>query len=192
MGVPFQGIRRQSHLLKQPDDTFLAFAIGSPAVDDQGLLDDPSHRCARVEGRVGILKDHLDLVPVVRQVPPLQVGYVNAIEHDATGIGFDQTQDRLAQRRLAATRFADQSDRFPRPDIEADAIDRIDGSPRRREMGLQVMYRQQGHYRPSPLPRRSRQPSAHPRSWYDPAALRGNVPSPLRNAGQRSTRAPYR
>ena len=96
MGVPFQRIRRQSHLFEQPDDTLLALAIGAPAVDDQGLFDDPSHRRARVEGRVWVLKNHLDLVAVLRQVRALQVGYVDTVEDDAAGIGFDETQDRLA------------------------------------------------------------------------------------------------
>src|SRR4051812_32368385 len=50
-------------------------------------------------------------------------------------LGPDQGQDLVDGGRLAAARLADEAERLTLPDVEADAVDRVDGADRAAEHG---------------------------------------------------------
>src|SRR5262245_34674334 len=54
-----------------------------------------------------------------------KVGDIDAPECDATRRRLDELEHEAADRGLAATRFADQPQRLPAPDREADAVHRL-------------------------------------------------------------------
>ena len=92
------------------------------AVDRQRVGDDRTDPAARVQRAVGVLEDHLDLPPIRPQPPPRQVGDVVAVERDAPRRDVVQPGHAAGQRRLPATRFADQAEGFAAPDLEAHVV----------------------------------------------------------------------
>ena len=96
------------------------------SMQHQGLAQHGAHRHARIERGVGILEDHLH-VPALRAHPRLrQAEQILAIEAHASARWFEQAQHQPADRRLAATRFAHDCQRFARVDMEVDAVDGAD------------------------------------------------------------------
>src|SRR5262249_16164379 len=72
----------------------------------------------------GILEDDLHLPPVGTQLAPRQPGDVGAADLDAARGRLDQPQHGAADRRFAASGFADQPQRLARGDRETHAVDR--------------------------------------------------------------------
>ena len=91
----------------------------------QRLADDLLHRHARIQRAVGVLKNHLELPPPRAQFRAAQFRDVLALEQNASRRRFDQPHDGAAERRLAATAFAHQPERFARRDAEAHIIHRL-------------------------------------------------------------------
>src|SRR6202035_625602 len=56
-----------------------------------------------------------------------QLGEVDAFEEDVPGGHWQQLGDQASQRRLAATRLADQTNRLARVDLETHVLHRLDG-----------------------------------------------------------------
>ena len=71
-----------------------------------------------------------------------------AEQHCAAG-RFDEPQHRAPERRLAASRLADEPERFARKDVERHAVDRLhDAAAPEIEVDLQVSDGDQGGHRP--------------------------------------------
>jgi hypothetical protein len=87
------------------------------------LPNDLSHSEARVEGTEGILKDHLELAPVLAQHAPLETGDIGPVEVDGTRGDRPQAEDRTAQSGLAATALTEESDGFAGSQSEAHVLD---------------------------------------------------------------------
>src|SRR4029077_3231378 len=83
------------------------------------------HALARIERRVRVLEDHLHLAPKGPQLTGPELLDRRSLEDDLALGRFEQTHDRPPQRRLAATRLADQSERLPFADGEAHVVDRM-------------------------------------------------------------------
>ena len=117
MRIPLRVNRVEADRLQQFGDAFLprGFAVGQ-FVDVQRLADDLLDRHARIERAVGVLENHLELAPPRAQHRAAHPRDVLAVEQNAARRRLDQPHDGAAQRRLAATAFADQPQRFPRLD----------------------------------------------------------------------------
>ncbi len=103
----------------------LPVARGEPERLDR-LGDDLPDGHARVERRVGILEDHLHVLPRAAQLRAGQLRDVDVPEHHAPARRFHEPQHRAAERRLAASRLSDEPERFARLDLERHAVDRLD------------------------------------------------------------------
>ena len=89
-------------------------------VDHERLGDRRADRHPRVERRVRVLEDHLHVAAHRAQLALRQPRDVGAVERDRAGARLEQAQDRAAERRLAAARFADEAERLAAPDLEID------------------------------------------------------------------------
>src|SRR5215210_3921661 len=74
--------------------------------------DDLRHPLARVQRRERVLEDHLQLGAQRAHLPLGDVGDVVPAEADPPGARLEQAQERARERRLAAARLADQSQRL--------------------------------------------------------------------------------
>src|SRR6185312_13131588 len=86
--------------------------------------DDLANRHARIEAGKRVLEDDLH---AAAQGPHLAAGLVVdrlAVEVDFAGIGGDQLDQRLPERRLAGARFTDQSERFVPAQMQVEIVDR--------------------------------------------------------------------
>src|SRR5205085_8596025 len=104
----------QAHLAEERRDPVpaLAAALGD-AVVLQGLGHDLADAEPRVERRVRILEDDLQLAPNGPHLGARQAFDRPVLEPDRAGSRLDQLQNRLAGRRLAAARLADEAERLP-------------------------------------------------------------------------------
>ncbi len=59
MGKALCGVGRQADAVEEITDLLAAVGGGTHTRDDQGLGDEIAHAHARVEARIGILKNHL-------------------------------------------------------------------------------------------------------------------------------------
>src|SRR5205823_5012588 len=110
-GVAVGGRRRQTHELEQPGGMLLGLATIDGAVDAGGLRDRLSHPDAWVERRVRILEDHLHAPPDALELGTRRGPHVGALELDRSGIGLDQPDEAPSERRLSASRLADDAER---------------------------------------------------------------------------------
>ena len=92
----------------------------------QRLGQDLAHRHARVQRRIGVLKDDLGVTTKGAQLVGIERAEVAAFETHFSGIRLNQPQHQPAHRGFAATGFADQCQRLAGLDSEADAVDRFD------------------------------------------------------------------
>jgi len=119
-------------------------------VDYERLLDGGADADARIERRVGVLEDELDVSAVLFQLGFGQrQNILSLIEHLA--LRGDQFQNRIAGRRLAAARFPDDAEGFAFIHVEIDILHRahdIGGAPEERlvrgEVRRQVPHLQEG------------------------------------------------
>ena len=92
-------------------------AIGrQQLLEPDGLGDRRADAIARIERRVGILEDHLDAMALLRGVGEADRARGRRIE----------PCDHARERRLAAARLADETERFAATDAKAHAVDRLD------------------------------------------------------------------
>src|SRR5258707_521451 len=118
---------------------------------------------------VGILEDHLHLAAHLGQLRAAERRDVDAVDHDLAARDRHQLQDRLAERRLAATRFAHQPQRLADGKLEADAVHGAHDAARRVEADMDVVQGEQRHAQPfSAAKQATRRPAVSattPRSW---------------------------
>ena len=107
-----------------------ARANGAPAAHEplraDRLGDDVDDAPARIEARIRILEDHLQLA-AQRLVAPAgrECGDVRAVVTDRARREAIEAHDQTRHRRFAAARFADEAERLAAPDVEAHVVDRV-------------------------------------------------------------------
>src|SRR5579875_2405737 len=109
---------------RQFDDPLLKRTAARDMIVDKRLGDDVAHAKARVQRRIGILKDHLQAAAIGTQLAARQMVNTLAPKADLAGRRFDQFKDRLAGGRFAATRLTDQPEGLARCPVERNAVDR--------------------------------------------------------------------
>jgi hypothetical protein len=115
----------EPHGLEQLADPAPA-VLAVKAVDLQRLGEDLVDRDPRVQRRVGVLEDDLDVAAQRPQVPVGELREVVPLEQHLTGRRRVQAEQRPPGRRLAAARLADQAERLVRVEVEAHPADGVD------------------------------------------------------------------
>jgi len=135
-------IFRQHRVGIEPDKRkqFLSPALGPCAgfagfarTHPQRVAEDLRDRAGRVQCRIRILVDHLDLAEQRRPLAAGDARDIDAVDDElAAVIGFESGED-LAERRLAAAGFADERDRtaFRQPEVDAAEGLNVDRSEQR-------------------------------------------------------------
>src|SRR5579859_2809816 len=113
----------QGHDLADRD---VALGIRADIVDDESFADDVTHRHARVERAVGILKYDLHIAAEGFERVATEGKNILIFEPHLATRGFHESKDRPPGRRLAAARLADQSEGLAPLDLEGDVVDRVD------------------------------------------------------------------
>ena len=169
-------------------------------MDAERLADDIAGGHARIERGERVLEDDLHRAPVRPQLGLAEIGDVLAVDPDAAAGRLDQAQDAARHRRFAAAGFADQPERFPDAEREADAIDRMHGADlaaqdaaAHRIVFDEVRYLQQrARVRSWRRPRFRRRASTPPDDWRQRPATadipRGSARSPVRSAARTRSR----
>ena len=139
-------IRRQADLGKQREHRLAGVAVAMVDAERRDALgDDLADAQARVERSERVLEHHLHVPAHGAQPLPLETDQFAATEADAARRRHDQLEQRLADGRLAAARFADQRQRTAGRDVQRHAVDRAHVADRSlqdatadREMYLEV------------------------------------------------------
>ena len=93
---------------------------------NQRLADDVAGGHPRVQGTVGVLKDHLHLPPHHPHIAGGEAGQFLAVENHIAGGGPVQLEDAAAGGGLAAAAFPHQAQGFPAADKETHIVHRLD------------------------------------------------------------------
>ncbi|MBA7471204.1 hypothetical protein ES707_06505 [subsurface metagenome] len=89
--------------------------------------DDGIHPEARIEARIGVLKDHLDAAAqFLPRLRLLRVRHRHAVDHDLAGTRRQQADHHARDRGLARAGLADQRKGLAALDIEGDAVHRLE------------------------------------------------------------------
>jgi hypothetical protein len=91
-----------------------------------GLADDVADRHPRIERRIRILKDHVQLAPERAHPPAREVGHVGAVHDDAPLRRFGQAHHAIRDGRLAAAGLADETEDLATAERERHAVARVD------------------------------------------------------------------
>ncbi|MGY3293184.1 hypothetical protein ACVWWP_006251 [Bradyrhizobium sp. LM3.6] len=109
-------------------DARLDVALALDQVESADRLgDDGVDPEARVQARIGILKDHLDAAAQLspsRRLP--RVGHRDAVDQDVAGARRQQADDHPRHRGLARAGLSDQCKSLALPDVEGDAVDGLE------------------------------------------------------------------
>ena len=103
------------------------FAFGDGLMGKEGFCQGVIDGHPRVEGSIGVLEDHLEILPCLAQGRSLEVRQAAAVETYASLSGFDELKDGSPQSGFAASRLSDQSKNFSALQIQIDAVDGLDG-----------------------------------------------------------------
>ena len=122
MRVAGRMVGRQVDTLQQRRDAVASLGGRADAMDGQRLGDGGADRHARVERRIGVLEDHLRLAAqrLHRGRRPARHGV--AIDHHLTRER-DEAEHGLAGGRFAGAALADEAERLPGLELEADVHD---------------------------------------------------------------------
>ena len=108
--------------MKQFRDALAPLGARAESMNDERLLDDLARPHARVQRRVGILKDDLHVAPRGAQPFGGEREHVLAVEPHRPARRFDQPEQAAAGRGLAAARLANQPERLALVDAEAHIV----------------------------------------------------------------------
>ena len=108
--------------VQQLEDALLARLALVDLVDVQPLADDVGDGHAGVQGGVGVLEDHLDVLGELLALLALQVRHVLALKEDLAVRGLVQADDGAAERGLSAAGLADQAEGLALFDGEGDVV----------------------------------------------------------------------
>ncbi len=123
----FADVARRKPTRSSSSDTFLGMSRARHVlVRADGLGQRVVHRHARVERRVRVLENHLEIPARVAQGGAFQSGEVAPAEHDLPGGRRDQLEDRAPERGFAAAGFADQAEHLAFAQGQVDAVHRLD------------------------------------------------------------------
>ena len=109
---------------EQLDDASVPRGAAGETVDRQAFADDRADAHARVQRRVGILKDDLHEAPRAAHFGGGERSEIDAVEAHVARRRLDQSQDRTPERGLAATGFADHAEGLGATHVEIDAANR--------------------------------------------------------------------
>ena len=101
-------------------------AARADPVHDERLRDDVADGHARVERRVRVLEDDLQLAPHLAHLLAAERRQLAPVEADRAAGRLEQPQDAVAGRGLARAGLADEAERLALPDLEADPVDGAD------------------------------------------------------------------
>lgn len=94
-------------------------------MDDQWFADERLDRHPGIQGGRGVLEDHLDMTTRLAHTSPAQVVGALAEDLDLTRRGAFEPGEQPGERGLSRSRLSDETKRLPSPDLEIDAIDRV-------------------------------------------------------------------
>ncbi len=118
--------RVQADELEQRSDPFPDLGAWADRMDRQGLGQHLAHRHPRVQGRVRVLEDHLNVPTSPQQPISVEAEDILAPEEDLAGGRLDQPQDRAPEGGLSGAGFSDEAEDLAPPDLEGDVVDRHD------------------------------------------------------------------
>ena len=114
-------------------DPLAAAALGRDvAVDLEGFADDVADRHPRVQRRVRVLEDDLDVAAQPPHRGALLGVHVHPVEDELAGRRLLQPHQHPTQGRLAAAGLPDDAERLALVELEGDAVERLDLADRRR------------------------------------------------------------
>ena len=96
------------------------FELADIVLDNHGLLDGGRGGEARVEGGVGVLEDHLDVLVDTLELGPVELGDVLVAVDDLARGGAVELDDAAAERGLSAARLADDAEGLSFIHVERD------------------------------------------------------------------------
>ena len=91
-------------------------------VQPQRLADDRTARHARVQRRVRILEDHVQLASQRPHLPSREMRDVDAAQQDLAGGRLGEPHDAVGDGRFAAAGLADQPEQLPATELERDIV----------------------------------------------------------------------
>jgi hypothetical protein len=133
----------EAHRVEGLADLGLVLLAAAPPPDPQRLGQDVAHLPPRVQRRDRVLEDELEAGADLPQALARQAGQVLPVEAHPTRRGRRQLDDRLAGRRLAAARLADEAERLALADVEGHARDGVDLLAAGGELDDQVLHPEQ-------------------------------------------------
>ena len=136
MRVAVEDAFRKADILQQTDRERAPPLFRDPLMDDSPLGQDIENRVARVERRLGILKDHLEIAAVLlkRLFPKGQ--HIDAVQQDLAVLGPVEPENRAGEGGFAATGLADDAEGFALAERQINAVHRTDPSDSPRENTL--------------------------------------------------------
>ena len=142
--------RRQAHLQQQFGDALAQCRLArDEPVRAQWLRNDPSDPPARVEARIGVLENHLQApAQCGGSLTAVQPGQFLTGKEDASAGRAVEPDHEPRDGRLAASRFADESEGFASTDREVDAVDGFQCRPL--FVLQQALERRRGHVEVAP------------------------------------------
>ena len=121
--TPLDEVGREPHAVEQAVHLVVDLRLRHDVVQAQRPLEVVPDGVVRIEGRERVLEHHPHLLPVRAQRPAAARDRL-AVEQDAAARrGLELGQD-LRDRRLAAAALADEGDRLPGAEREADVVER--------------------------------------------------------------------
>jgi len=126
VGVSGHVIRLQTHFGQELPYPFLPISLRDQMVNPQRLADDFPHPEPGIQGRVGVLEDHLHLGAETDHLSGVELADVRPLEENLPGGGLVQPQKAPADGGFAAPRFPHQPEGFPPADGEADPVHGVD------------------------------------------------------------------
>jgi len=126
--VPLQQVRRQPQLAEHlADPAASLIAVQSGPELPQRVVEDRADGLARVERRVGVLEDDLDLAPDVLAAAPDRPRHRRAVHLQRAGLRREQPGQGAQQRRFAAAALPHHPDHLARADREGQVVQRRHG-----------------------------------------------------------------
>src|SRR5260370_885981 len=122
-------IRPQADGLEQIHDALFKLPPGfRQLVNDQGLANDRADVHARIERRIRVLKDNLDVAAQDAKLGRLQRSDILAFKMDLAPGRFDQAKHATPGGRFTTAGFANQPEGFAAVDVKIDTVDRMDAA----------------------------------------------------------------
>ena len=129
MRIALQCVLRQPDLREQVPDLLILLLAAPHVLDDERLAQQRLHAHPRIERRIGVLEDHLQVAPRTAQRSASHAEHLAALQGDPPRVRFLDADDQLAERGLAAARFSDQSQCLADVDVQVHpghGLDRVD------------------------------------------------------------------